>query len=389
MAARKKLIYILNSYSVSEASHFTHVLRLLEAISKRDCDIVLLIEKARSLPKFSSPAVRAASLSFASPILRHVELFVRLVSLIFRGYRRTYVRITAPAAIVASAAHRLFGGEVYFWQSGTTHEHDRAQPLSWSKIKWYFGSYVPNALARKMAHFFVTGPETMVDYYSRVVGVAREKIVLLYNDIDLDYFRRDVDRTWRRHLLAQHSLPDNCMLLLLVHRLSPVRRTLTYLTPMLAALSGQGVTRKWALLVAGGGSELPAAVELVKSMNMSSNVIFLGEVPNREIRYLYDGSDIFVHPTFTEGFPRVILEAMAFGLPIVTTDAGGTRELLGAEQRSYIADRRNPNEFADKLLNLIGRPEHWHRLSDESRRAVARFSTPTVADMYVRAIFNE
>lgn len=384
----KKLLYILNAYSESDASHFTHILHLLEVMAEQGCEIVLLIEKPGTLPKFKNPAITVLGLRTKQPLLRHVELFTKIAGLIRQGYRTTFVRIAAPASIVASLAHRLFGGRCLLWQSGTTHEYDWAQPRSLTKLKWWFSSHAPNWIARRLVHRFVTGPEAMVDYYADVVRVPREKITLLYNDIQIERFSGACHVGARASFLTEHDVPGDALVLLLVHRLSPVRRTLMYLEPTLAALARQTSHRNWILVVAGGGSELEAAKALAHRLGVSSHVLFLGNVPNRDIPALYSVADIFMHPTYTEGFPRVLIEAMAAGLPIVTTDAGGTGQLLGQKQMDFVVNKNDPAEFARKTIELIGRNDQWPALTMENKRVVQRFSTPAVAEMYLKALFS-
>jgi glycosyltransferase involved in cell wall biosynthesis len=97
---------------------------------------------------------------------------------------------------------------------------------------------------------------------------------------------------------------------------------------------------------------------------------------------------MFVHPTYTEGFPRVLIEAMAAGLPIVTTDAGGTGQLLGPKQMEFVVNKNAPDEFALKTIDLIARSELWQSLALENKSLVQRFSTPAVAQMYMKALFS-
>lgn len=384
----KKLIYILNSYSESDASHFTHILHLLETMAEQGCEIVLLIEKPTEFPTLSHRNIRVIGLTARLPILRHIELFVRVTKLIRDGYRTTFIRIAAPATIMAALAHRMLGGRSFLWQSGTTYEHDWAQPRSLTKFKWWFSSYLSNWLARKAVHRFVTGPEAMVDYYADIVGVPREKIGLLYNDVQVERFSPTTDCHARSLFLSKYDLPADIVVMLLVHRLSPVRRTLMYLEPTLKALTEQKCRKAWVLVIAGGGSELAAAKALTHRLELADRVIFLGDVPNREIPILYSVADLFVHPTYTEGFPRVLIEAMAAGLPIVTTDAGGTRQLLGPLQLDFVVSKNEPVTFATKTIELLNRDEYWGPLAGENSSVVRRFSTPAVAKMYIQELFS-
>lgn len=385
----KKLIYILNSYSETDASHFTHILHLLEIMAHKGCSVVLIIEKAEGLPAFKNPNVRVVGLKSQKPFLRHVELFRLIGGLISDGYEASFVRISAVTSIVASVAHHIHGGRSYLWQSGTTHEHDWAQPPSLKKFRWWIFSFVPNWLARRLTQYFVTGPEAMVDYYANVVGVPRSKIKLLYNDIQIERFQDVVVQEERRNFLADRNIPEEITVLLLVHRLSPVRRTLMYLKPLLIRLKENSHESDWVLIIAGSGSELPEAKSIVAELGLGEKVIFLGNVPNKEIPRLYAVGDVFVHPTYTEGFPRVLIEAMAAGLPIVTTDAGGTAQLLGDKQRRFLVDKSQPEAFVEAAVDLIKSPECWLDLSRENKAVVERFSTPAVASMYMNTIFGD
>ncbi|MES2917850.1 MAG: glycosyltransferase family 4 protein [Pseudomonadota bacterium] len=389
MTIDRKLIYILNGYSEGDASHFSHIIHLLDVMAEAGCEIRLVIEKPiGALPVFSSSRISAVGLTARGRVLRQFQLFLLISRLIREGYTKTFVRIAAPAAIIAALAHRLFGGDSYLWQSGTTYEHDWSQPRSLRKMRWWLTSFLPNWMARRLVTYFVTGPESMVDYYHRVVGIPIGKIRLLYNDIDLQRFGSARSEEDRKRLLQQHEIPADATVLLLVHRLSPVRRTLMYLAPFFDTIKACTDIGPWVLIVAGGGSELAAAKALARERGVADKVRFLGDVPNKKIADLYAVADVFVHPTYTEGFPRVLIEAMASGLPIVSTDAGGARELVGHRQSGFLTSKSDPQAFARVAADLIRDRAEWPLLSTENRQHVERFSTPNVAAMYLRSIFS-
>jgi glycosyltransferase involved in cell wall biosynthesis len=79
---------------------------------------------------------------------------------------------------------------------------------------------------------------------------------------------------------------------------------------------------------------------------------------------------------------------MASQLPIVSTDAGGARDIVGAQQRRYVVDRRDPEAFAQATLDLLGRPVDWSALGRSNRADAARFATPAVAAMVVSTVFE-
>ncbi len=387
----KKFIYILNSYSKNESSHFFHILGLLEALAERGIKIILIIEKAKDIPTFNTPNIIVTALKHQSGIRRYVNIFCLLRKYISQGYEKTYIRITTPTALVAAIAHKIYGGKSYLWLSGTTLEFDRNQPLSIKKIKWRLTVDLSYKLATKYISYLVTGPESMVDYYATVGGVEKKKIKLLYNDINLKRFELDplVKIKIRQDAREKYEIPGNSTILLLVHRLSPVRKTMLYFPKCMEFLKNAGKLENLYVIVAGAGPELAAIQEQARNFNITHSCRFLGNVPNKDIQDLYAAADIFIHPTYNEGFPRVVIEAMAAGLPIVTTDAGGTRELLGTRQQQMVSEKDDTELFFNNLKTLAENPDLRNLLAKENQIHVVRYSTPNVAKMYDETIFDE
>ena len=165
LSSKYKLIYVLNSYSSRDATHFSHVFHLLNRMAEIGCQITLIIEKLHSPPEGLDPSIRIIGLTNKKPGFRHIELFLLLLGLIREGYTRSFFRINAAACIVGALAHKILGGNTFLRQSGTTHEWDWAQPFGIKKIRWWVSSYLPNRLAWSVTTYFVTGPEKMVEYY--------------------------------------------------------------------------------------------------------------------------------------------------------------------------------------------------------------------------------
>lgn len=99
--------------------------------------------------------------------------------------------------------------------------------------------------------------------------------------------------------------------------------------------------------------ERDAAMEFIDTVNLHSFVCFPGVVSGKEKSDLFLSSDMFVLPTYYpyEGQPLVILEAMAAGLPIVTTDQGCIRETVG--KGGFIVESGNPRALAERILELL------------------------------------
>ena len=162
-----------------------------------------------------------------------------------------------------------------------------------------------------------------------------------------------------------------------------MRETGRYFPALIESLSQFASTgSSVALDVIGDGPERAELERMAANAGDGLSVRFLGAVPNRELDAHYASASLFVMPSYREGFPRVLLEAMARGLPIVATDAGGTRDLVGPLQDEFIIDRDHPEALAVAVVSLLGLPALRAALSSENVEQVKRFSTPAVAAMY-------
>jgi len=97
----------------------------------------------------------------------------------------------------------------------------------------------------------------------------------------------------------------------------------------------------------------------VEERGLNELAIYSGRKYGEEKENSFAQSDIFVFPTYYENecFPLVILEAMQFGLPVVTTNEGAIRDIIKNGENGYISERKNPSLLADCLEHLLENPE--------------------------------
>ena len=116
------------------------------------------------------------------------------------------------------------------------------------------------------------------------------------------------------------------------------------------------------LTFAGNGPDEKSLKDLVESEKIE-NIHFLGFVRNAQKIEAFRKADIFVLPSYTEGMPTAVLEAMAFGLPVLTTPVGGIPDFFIENQMGYLSDARDFQKFAEKMRLLYSDTDQWKKIS--------------------------
>lgn len=120
----------------------------------------------------------------------------------------------------------------------------------------------------------------------------------------------------------------------------------------------------------------------VKRLRLENNVTLGDFTP--ETAALLAGASVLVVPSQAhESFGLTIIEAMAFGVPVVTTDVGGMPEVLGDSNAGYVCSKDDPLEFAVAIKNILGNPTLAAELGRNGRQAFKqRFTASTMAQQY-------
>ena len=156
------------------------------------------------------------------------------------------------------------------------------------------------------------------------------------------------------------------------------------------ALNAEGVRAEFRLhgdVLPGGGDAY--SEEEVKAASAAAGVSYLGFAP--DMGGLYAGTDILVLPTrYREGVPRVVLEAMSCGIPVVATDVPGCRDAIRHESCGLLIEPDDRDALTNAIRRLIGDRGERERMGAEGRRrAVERFDVESITrrylDLYSRA----
>jgi glycosyltransferase involved in cell wall biosynthesis len=128
------------------------------------------------------------------------------------------------------------------------------------------------------------------------------------------------------------------------------------------------------LTVAGDGPDFVELEALCKAKELIKSVSLLGLIKNKDkLKEIYKSADIFIFPSYREGFPRVLYEAMTFGLPIVTTFVGDVESVMQDGTNCLRVKKRDVADLAEKM---------WQLICDEKlRQKIGQDATGTVAQL--------
>jgi glycosyltransferase involved in cell wall biosynthesis len=285
-----------------------------------------------------------------------------------QGIRHIHVHLANAAADIALLAARI----------GSAVEPER--PWSWS-----FTMHGPTEfhdlrhfrLAEKVesAGFVVCISDFARSQLMAVTDPARwQQLHVVHVGIPIEQFTRAHDRNGAGHRPV----------ILYIGRLVPEKGQ-TVLLEAMARLTERGIDVE--LQLAGDGALRPELERSAARLDIADRVSFLGAVGQEELRELYEAASIFCLPSFAEGVPVVLMEAMAMGLPVVTTRIAGIPELVEHERSGILVAPGRADELTDSLAGLLEEPGLRDNLGANGRRAVAAGFDSEASALRLRALF--
>jgi UDP-glucose:(heptosyl)LPS alpha-1,3-glucosyltransferase len=186
------------------------------------------------------------------------------------------------------------------------------------------------------------------DEIVRYYGVPENKLHIIYNGVDIDTFHPDLATQHRSALRAAHGIAETTPLFLFVGN-GFERKGVPQLLRAFAAM--QNKTAR--LAVVGGDKKSGAMRKLSARLGLGERVLFIG--PQKDVKPWYGAADAFVLPTLYDPFPNAALEAMACGLPVLTSSSCGAAELIAGERDGFVCDALDIASMAGRLDQLASR----------------------------------
>ena len=202
-----------------------------------------------------------------------------------------------------------------------------------------------------------------------------------------EYFEA-VDARQREATRGALGVDDDSFLVLVVARVEEPKGSLV----IARALEMMSSTPGWPhlrIMWAGDGTQRSRLTALARLRRWEPQLTMLGQQPN--VRPLLQAADLLLHPTYSEGMPLAVIEAMAAGLPVIGSDIAAMREVMGGTgvlvPDPHLDRHATAAAVSEVLTDLMQRPEQRERLGQQGR-AYARdhFRASTMMDRYERVL---
>ena len=211
----------------------------------------------------------------------------------------------------------------------------------------------------------------------RDMRVARD-ITVIPNFVDVDVYRRRPDPALRARVC-----PSGERLLIHISNLRPVKQV-DAVVRLFAQVRARVPSR---LLMVGEGPELGRAEQLIDELHIGGHVELIGEA--QDVVGLLSVSDLFLLPSLQESFGLSALEAMACGVPVVSSNVGGLPEVVVDGVTGFLHPPDEVSQMAESAIRILSDPElHARMAADGVRLANERFSADRIVPHY-EAVYEQ
>jgi len=260
----------------------------------------------------------------------------------------------------------------WFWRSLRAYDH----PILWtikflgrvlSPKQWVSG-WIENApykgknLPRIIAISDMVKRD-MMEWYK----IPEGRIEVVYNGVDIERFHPR-NRQYRSEVRKRHKIGEEFVILFVSNNFR--MKGLGYLIKALANLKGEGFP-PLKLLILGRDRRGPY-LRLAKKKGILEEVVFAGSTHEPE-KY-YGSADLLVHPTFYDACSLTVLEALASGLPVITTSSNGASGMIRQREEGWVIDKIKDTRELELAIRYFFDDDIRHRMAHQGRCKAETYS---------------
>lgn len=284
-----------------------------------------------------------------------------------RQYDIIHINEARAFTTLAAALYARFAHIPYIIQAHGSF----AYGLRHQRLKRIYDSLVGRAIYRRASRAIASSPEEVRE--CEAVGVERDKFVVIGNGIDFAtwHFSEEEGLKFR----ARFGIARHAKVILFLSRIDK-KKGPDILTEAFAQIQ---IPDAYCIIAGPDNGYEEYVRQLVKSYNLTGKVIFTGLLRGSDIRAAYAAADVFVLPSRFDTFPMALVEAMASGVPVITTETCQIAQMV--RDRAGLVTPVEVRAIADALQTLLADEDLRRRFAEGARLlAEEEFSVAKVVD---------
>ncbi|MBD0389582.1 MAG: glycosyltransferase family 4 protein [Nostoc sp. C3-bin3] len=223
------------------------------------------------------------------------------------------------------------------------------------------------------ADIFISNSDSGKQYLTNVLGVEVNKIFSRpYMVPDSEALLKETNEIQAKEFKLNHPA------FLLVGQVV-TRKGIHLLLDACIKLKEKGLT-DYTVIIAGDGPQRQELEELSRASGLSNQVIWLGWIAYGSLGSYFKMSDVYVFHTLEDTCGMAVLEAMAFGKPIICSKWAGAQEMLVEDENAYVVDPHDADELSEAMAKFITKPDLIPSMGARSRELIARHTPREAAD---------
>ncbi len=338
---------------------------------------------ADELPKHG---IKTEVLSFSSvrhlpKIIRHFLYFFKVLK---RGRRADIVfsqdpaSVGLPSLIAAKILRKKFILKIvgdYAWEQGMQRfgVKDLLDDFLNKKYCWQV------EILRKIQKFVAKNAKTIIvpsEYLKKIItkwGINPEKIKVIYNAFDASELKISKEE-------AREKLNLFGSVLISAGRLVPWKGFSALIEIMPEILKKIPDAK---LIIVGDGPQRDNYLSLIDNYSLQNNVFLTGQISHNDMMLYLRAGDIFILNTAYEGFSHHILEAMAMGISVITTNAGGNPEIIRDKDNGFLVEYNDKNAILNSIEKILPNREIKESLTREGRKSAQKFNSENMINQTI------
>jgi glycosyltransferase involved in cell wall biosynthesis len=282
-------------------------------------------------------------------VFKHFNTLVNMLLFLKRNKYDIVHTHTPVASLIARISARIAGVSIIIYTAHGFYFHDNMRPIkrSFHVMLEKFAAYFCDMILTQSEEDCITAVKEKI--------IKKDKILTIGNGIDLSRFNpAKIKQQKRDSLRNELKIPADSVVVAIVGRLVHEKGYVEFFKA--ASLINKKYPKTYFLVIGDAlttdyDNSKQEFIELIDHLNIRSRTIFTGM--RSDVELLLAASDIFCLPSHREGMPRSIIEAMALGKPVITTDIRGCREEVIDNETGYIIPPFDPRSLAEALIKLI------------------------------------